>query len=362
METKESKVKKDIKETEDVKEETSSEICLKNYLNFTIENDSIPIEELVTDFDKKYKIPKYQRKLKWSLEQKSKLIESLFLNIPLPSIFLFQDGKSFNIIDGQQRLESINSYITNNLKLTDLNILKELNNKLYKELNSEMVFFLKSKKINIIKISINGNNKSCDFDMENLIFERLNTGGISLTPTEIRNARYCDSDFHKVINKIEEKILYSNKIDKKTGKETNSITLEGKTLKLNGCLEDIVASYFSMLDYEKIDELDKVYFNNKKLQNGKVLEMTNKFISALNTIPLKYLESKGTLLLIKLDVYLFLYTKLNEEKRKELLNNIQTYNTYFLTKSNTLEKRSSSKVMEIIRKIKEDLKVSDENA
>jgi hypothetical protein len=58
-------------------------------------------EELIID-------PEFQRLFRWDIGQKSKLIESLLLGIPLPSIFVFEkdDGK-WELIDGLQRVSTI---------------------------------------------------------------------------------------------------------------------------------------------------------------------------------------------------------------------------------------------------------------
>src|SRR5687768_11498668 len=52
--------------------------------------------------------PEFQRFFRWSQEQKSRLIESLLLGIPLPSIFVSQqqEGK-WELVDGLQRVSTI---------------------------------------------------------------------------------------------------------------------------------------------------------------------------------------------------------------------------------------------------------------
>ncbi len=52
--------------------------------------------------------PQYQRYFRWSSEQKSKLIESILIGLPLPSFFMAQDedGK-WEVVDGMQRLSTI---------------------------------------------------------------------------------------------------------------------------------------------------------------------------------------------------------------------------------------------------------------
>ncbi|MBK8853902.1 MAG: DUF262 domain-containing protein [Saprospiraceae bacterium] len=55
--------------------------------------------------------PHYQRRSRWSTVQKSLLIESFLLNIPIPPIFLFEkDFHSYEVVDGRQRLEAIQDF------------------------------------------------------------------------------------------------------------------------------------------------------------------------------------------------------------------------------------------------------------
>ena len=54
------------------------------------------------------KMPPFQRNYVWDEKRASKLIESILLGLPIPQIFLYEQGKnSFYVIDGQQRLLSI---------------------------------------------------------------------------------------------------------------------------------------------------------------------------------------------------------------------------------------------------------------
>lgn len=68
------------------------------------------VGEIVTMYDNKEIVidPEFQRLFRWDISQKSKLIESLLLGIPLPSIFVFEkeDG-SWELIDGLQRISTI---------------------------------------------------------------------------------------------------------------------------------------------------------------------------------------------------------------------------------------------------------------
>src|SRR5579871_6749829 len=62
-----------------------------------------------------YKLsPEYQRRHRWSVEQKSRLIESLIINVPLPPVFLYEYGYSkYEVMDGLQRLSAIHEFYSN---------------------------------------------------------------------------------------------------------------------------------------------------------------------------------------------------------------------------------------------------------
>lgn len=68
------------------------------------------IGEIVSMYDEQEIVidPEFQRLFRWDIGQKSKLIESLLLGIPLPSIFVFEkDNGKWELIDGLQRMSTI---------------------------------------------------------------------------------------------------------------------------------------------------------------------------------------------------------------------------------------------------------------
>lgn len=136
--------------------------------------------------------PDFQRHFVWDKKKSSRLIESAFLDIPLPVIYLSEEknGKE-HIIDGQQRLTAFFSFIDGNFlngevfRLTDLKVFKELNKKLFKELGEELQDKIKYCKIRTITFKIESNP-----DLKFEVFERLNTGAVSLNYQELRNCIY----------------------------------------------------------------------------------------------------------------------------------------------------------------------------
>jgi hypothetical protein len=84
--------------------------------------------------------PDFQRTSVWTNVQKSRLIESLLLNLPIPPCFLAEDEDSTRVVvDGQQRLRSIDDFYHGRYALTGLQVLKDLNGKKWEDLPPKLV-------------------------------------------------------------------------------------------------------------------------------------------------------------------------------------------------------------------------------
>lgn len=79
--------------------------------------------------------PDYQRDYIWSETQASRLIQTIFLKLPLPAIFTtdLKHGKPFEIVDGRQRLTTIFNFIDGKLKLNG-DVKKDLQGLTYNDL------------------------------------------------------------------------------------------------------------------------------------------------------------------------------------------------------------------------------------
>lgn len=149
--------------------------------------------------------PEYQRRLRWTNRQKCLLIESLLLNVPIPPVFLYEnDLARYEVMDGQQRLNTIREFLDNQFTLRGLQILSSLNGKTYKRLPPKVKRSLDRASISAVVLlqesqgkikSVSGNRF---YELRRFVFERLNTGGKRLTAQEIRNAIY-GSEFNKLI-------------------------------------------------------------------------------------------------------------------------------------------------------------------
>ena len=143
--------------------------------------------------------PEFQRIFRWSQDQKSRLIESILLGIPLPSIFVAQrDDGVWDVVDGLQRLSTIFSFIgifkdeedvrVEPLILSGTEYLPELEGKCWSEefgnnhISKELQRAFKREKIDLKIIK-----KESDEHTKYELFQRLNTFGSSLSDQEVRN-------------------------------------------------------------------------------------------------------------------------------------------------------------------------------
>ena len=142
--------------------------------------------------------PEYQRHFVWNDIRQSQLIESLILGIPVPSLFMATNKDStWEVIDGLQRITTIINFISNDaiikkvnpnckkLKLAGLEKLDSINGLYFEELPKSLQLMFVNRPLRVTVL----NDKS-DLNLRYDLFERLNTGGISLHPQEIRNCIY----------------------------------------------------------------------------------------------------------------------------------------------------------------------------
>jgi uncharacterized protein with ParB-like and HNH nuclease domain len=131
-------------------------------------------------------IPNYQREPNlWSNHQKSRLIESILLKLPLP-VFYFDvsDPEKWMVIDGLQRISTIKSFfVSKTLKLKGLEFLDELNGKTSDDLPNNLQRTIEDTMF--VAYQIEGQTPK---EVRYSIFNRINTGGLSLKPQEIRQA------------------------------------------------------------------------------------------------------------------------------------------------------------------------------
>lgn len=152
--------------------------------------------------------PDYQRNIIWDEEKKTSFIESLYMGIIIPPIYVVEipstdilSGNKYEVVDGKQRLSTIKTFINNDLKLREKNL------EYYADLFGEKKFDeireccsketteMLSSVLDVYVITAN----SPDFTKYD-IFSRLNKGSEKLRVNEIRKAIY-HSELTKTIDK-----------------------------------------------------------------------------------------------------------------------------------------------------------------
>jgi Protein of unknown function DUF262 len=140
--------------------------------------------------------PVYQRKFRWEEEKESRLIESILLGLPVPSIFVATnpDG-SWEVVDGLQRLSTLIHFTapsedalasiskTEPLRLTGLDDLSRFNGLTYEQLPVPLQLAFNKRSLRVTALS-DKSNRETRFEL----FERLNAGGVALSSQEVRAA------------------------------------------------------------------------------------------------------------------------------------------------------------------------------
>lgn len=172
----------------------------------------------------KYYIPSFQRDYVWKIPQASKLIESIVMGLPVPSIFMAKDeGKDENyyIIDGQQRLKSIEKFY--NEEFTLQNVASKLygfefNGKKYSELDEKLRDRIDEYAIQLIIIKQEKPDDNNDSIYK--IFERINTEGTKLYPQEIRASSY-HGELNELLHKFAENHKWVKFINMKNNRKAH---------------------------------------------------------------------------------------------------------------------------------------------
>lgn len=140
-------------------------------------------------------IPPFQRGYVWSLTQASRFIESLLLGLPVPGIFLSKDERTNKllVIDGQQRLRTLQYFYEGIFGPTDRRfalqgVQSRFEGKTYRSLADEDRRRLDDSILHATIVK--QDEPSADDSSIYYIFERLNTGGLTLQPQEIRACIY----------------------------------------------------------------------------------------------------------------------------------------------------------------------------
>lgn len=157
----------------------------------------------------------YQRRAVWGEKDQVRLIETILLNLVVPSVYFWNSetdpdtGKTItHIVDGQQRLTAITKFVTNNLTLKSAYLLEEeskklFGNKKFLELDGEVRKDFWDYKLSVIEIA----REVTVSDIKNM-FKRLNLTDYNLTNQEKRNV--LEGEFASLAKELSENEFWEN--------------------------------------------------------------------------------------------------------------------------------------------------------
>jgi len=135
--------------------------------------------------------PDFQRNAVWKPRQKSRLIESILLQIPLPAFYFAEDTDGMmRVVDGMQRLSTVRSFVRampQGFRLVDLEYLHDQEGTRFSELPVAL-----QRRIHNTQIVVHVIDPATPSGVKYDIFKRINTGGTPLSAQEIRHCMNKD--------------------------------------------------------------------------------------------------------------------------------------------------------------------------
>lgn len=215
--------------------------------------------------------PAYQRQFRWDPKRCSQLIESVLLGIPIPSLFMATNpDNTWEVVDGVQRLSSLVKFagdkaireklgVGDALVLTDLQKLTDFTGLKYDDFPANIKFHFKTRPLKVITL----NDKS-DNVVRYDLFERLNTGGVALSPQEIRDCVFRG----EFAEKLEELARTDN---------FKTVVKLTQLQQKDGTAEECVLRFFAFLDrYKSFDHSVSKFLNDYMAEASKSFDYRKK--------------------------------------------------------------------------------------
>lgn len=153
------------------------------------------VDYIIQQFQKDlFFIPDYQRNFIWPEKHKIDFIESILLGLPIPMMFVadIDDGR-LEIVDGAQRIQTLEQFCNDDLVLENLKILQNLEGFRYSDLSTAQRRKFDTKALRLVVLE-----DSTSLIRRQEIFHRINTSSVKAKDSEIRRGNY-DTPFMKFI-------------------------------------------------------------------------------------------------------------------------------------------------------------------
>ncbi len=339
-----------------------------------VSKDDSSVYELKRQFDKSRieLSPNYQRGNVWNSKQRSELIESILMGIPLPIMYFFQNASGIKqVVDGKQRLTALFDYIDNKFSLSDLNIMSELKGKKFKDLTG-----LQQGKIEDYKVSINVIKPPTPDRIKFDIFDRVNRGGTRLNNQEMRNAIY-QGEATKLLERLKDykyfKKATDNSIRSKVMKDrhmilrfiafylwrTNALkTKSGEHIEYKSDIDAFLGKtmdYLNHVSKENIDEIENVF--KLAMKNSYTILGSNGF--RISTYKKSSQKRPVNMALFESLAYLMSFDEVEKEKERIRENIKSLFDDEEFDAAITTPVDSSSKVNMRFKKIDEIVRSLD---
>ena len=207
--------------------------------------------------------PAYQRQFRWDDDRRSALVESIFLGVPVPSLFMAsnKDG-TWELVDGVQRISSLVQFagtpgarerlaLAEPLIIKNVEKLSALNGCTFRTLPHSVKLQFNTRPIKVITLS-DKSDTTVRFDL----FERLNTGGITLTNQEIRSCVYR-GQFNQFLERLAT-----------TSHDFHVLVKLSKRQEKDGTREEFLLRFFAFVDRYKDFNHSVVDFLNDYMEDA----------------------------------------------------------------------------------------------
>lgn len=229
--------------------------------------------------------PDFQRNTVWKPVQKCRLIESIFLRIPLPAFYFSasEDGL-LQVVDGVQRLSTIRdfaglgseheAFVLNGLEYLQ----DEVGGKRYKDLTGTVWL----RRLNQTQVFANVIDPQTPTPVKFAIFKRINTGGSPLNAQEIRHciSRPRSRDFLKKLAGSEAFVQATN------GTFRNNVRMVDREVVLRFCaFKSLKGNYDEYSKHETVDEFLTSFteqIDNKAINETDLRDLENSFLQAMH--------------------------------------------------------------------------------
>lgn len=229
----------------------------------------------------------FQREEVWTTKQKSELIESVLMGLPIPVMYLYEDKfANLVVVDGRQRLTAFFQFLDEKFELTGLKILTKINGEKFGGL--EPVYQSKLEDYQLITQIIKP--PTPDSVIFN-VFDRVNRGGTPLNNQEMRNALYQGNS-----TKLLDNIAKSEEFKEATGKslkskrmkdkylilraiafylwiESKLIAKNGDRIEYKGDIDELLGKTMEYLNFIDKDKVEEIYikFNRAMINSIRIL-------------------------------------------------------------------------------------------